>query len=419
MSDELRKGLEGVLVAESELSFIDGDAGKLVYCGYAIEDLATEASFEEVLYLLWNGELPTKSELTAFADSIAEERGVEDAVLETAKALAAADEEPMAALRTLVSYLSAEDDEADVPAADQAASRRKGRRLTAKIPTVLAAFDRYRRGEEPVDPDPELGYAANFLYMLTGEEPDEVAEETFDQALTLHADHGLNASTFTSMVIGSTMADMYSAVTGGVGALSGPLHGGANQDVMEMLLDIDEDGADPVEYVERKGEQEDWRVPGMGHRVYGVKDPRAVILEKKSEELNATAEGTNWYELADAIEQHFEEQGLVSKGIAPNVDFYSGTVYYQLGIPVDMFTPIFAMARTGGWVGHTPEYLFLIHICEPTRPRLISHAVVGLKKKILPPRSFCPVRAFLTPSYLHHRPHNPHQTLLIHPLIAT
>ncbi|KAB7515300.1 citrate synthase [Halosegnis rubeus] len=356
MSDELRKGLEGVLVAESELSFIDGDAGKLVYCGYAIEDLATEASFEEVLYLLWNGELPTKSELTAFADSIAEERGVEDAVLETAKALAAADEEPMAALRTLVSYLSAEDDEADVPAADQAASRRKGRRLTAKIPTVLAAFDRYRRGEEPVDPDPELGYAANFLYMLTGEEPDEVAEETFDQALTLHADHGLNASTFTSMVIGSTMADMYSAVTGGVGALSGPLHGGANQDVMEMLLDIDEDGADPVEYVERKGEQEDWRVPGMGHRVYGVKDPRAVILEKKSEELNATAEGTNWYELADAIEQHFEEQGLVSKGIAPNVDFYSGTVYYQLGIPVDMFTPIFAMARTGGWVGHTLEY---------------------------------------------------------------
>ena len=356
MSDELRKGLEGVLVAESELSFIDGDAGKLVYCGYAIEDLATEASFEEVLYLLWNGELPTESELTAFADSIAEERGVEDAVLETAKALAAADEEPMAALRTLVSFLSAEDDEADVPAADQAASRRKGRRLTAKIPTVLAAFDRYRRGEEPVDPDPELGYAANFLYMLTGEEPDEVAEETFDQALTLHADHGLNASTFTSMVIGSTMADMYSAVTGGVGALSGPLHGGANQDVMEMLLDIDEDGADPVEYVERKGEQEDWRVPGMGHRVYGVKDPRAVILEKKSEELNATAEGTNWYELADAIEQHFEEQGLVSKGIAPNVDFYSGTVYYQLGIPVDMFTPIFAMARTGGWVGHTLEY---------------------------------------------------------------
>ncbi|MDZ7746497.1 MAG: citrate synthase [Halobacteriales archaeon] len=356
MSDELRKGLEGVLVAESELSFIDGDAGKLVYCGYAIEDLAMQASFEEVLYLLWNGELPTESELAAFNDSIAEERGVEDAVLETAEALAAADEEPMAALRTLVSYLSAEDDESDVPAADQAASRRKGRRLTAKIPTVLAAFDRYRRGEEPIAPDPELGYAANFLYMLTGEEPDEVAEETFDQALTLHADHGLNASTFTSMVIGSTMADMYSAVTGGVGALSGPLHGGANQDVMEMLLDIDEAGADPVEYVETKGDQEDWRVPGMGHRVYGVKDPRAVILERKSQELNSAAEGTNWYELADAIEQHFEDQGLVSKGIAPNVDFYSGTVYYQLGIPVDMFTPIFAMARTGGWVGHTLEY---------------------------------------------------------------
>ena len=352
MSDTLRKGLEGVLVAESELSFIDGDTGTLVYCGHAIEDLATDASFEEVLYLLWNGDLPTESELAAFTDAMAEERAVEDTVLDTAATLAAADEEPMAALRTLVSSLSAGSDETDASSAGQAAARR----LTAKIPTVLAAFDRYRRGEEPVAPDPELGYAANFLSMLTGEQPDAVAEETFDQALTLHADHGLNASTFTAMVVGSTMADMYSAVTGGVGALSGPLHGGANQDVMEMLLDIDETGTDPVEYVEQKREQDDWRVPGMGHRVYGVKDPRAVILEKKSAELNATAEGTNWYELADAIEQYFEEQGLVAKGIAPNVDFYSGTVYYQLGIPVDMFTPIFAMARTAGWVGHTLEY---------------------------------------------------------------
>ncbi|MFC7176639.1 citrate synthase [Halosegnis marinus] len=357
MSDELKKGLEGVLVAESSLSFIDGDAGKLVYRGYDIEDLAREATFEEVVYLLWNGELPTREELSAFNESMAAERPVDDAVLDTVAALAEADEEPMAALRTLVSYLSAEDPEADADATDLDASTRKGRRITAKIPTVLAAFDRFRRGEDPVAPRDDLGHAANFLYMLTGEEPDAVAEETFDMALTLHADHGLNASTFTAMVIGSTMADVYSAVTGGVGALSGPLHGGANQDVMELLLEIDEAGEDPVEYVKRaREEREDWRVPGMGHRVYSVKDPRAVILEAKSEELGAASGDAKWYDMADAIESFFADQGLVEKGIAPNVDFYSGTVYYQLGIPVDMFTPIFAMSRVGGWLGHTLEY---------------------------------------------------------------
>jgi len=358
MSDELKKGLEGVLVAESSLSFIDGEAGRLVYRGYDIEDLAHEATFEEVVYLLWNGELPTRSELDSFNESMVPERDVDDEVLDAVAALAAADEEPMAALRTLVSYLSAEDPEADAEATNLDASRRKGRRITAKIPTVLAAFDRYRRGEEPVEPRDDLGHAANFLYMLTGEEPDPVAAETFDMALTLHADHGLNASTFTAMVIGSTLADVYSAVTGGVGALSGPLHGGANQDVMELLLEIDDAGDDPVEFVERaREEREGWRVPGMGHRVYSVKDPRAVILEKKSKELGESSGDAKWYEMADAIETHFaEDKGLVEKGIAPNVDFYSGTVYYQLGIPVDMFTPIFAMSRVGGWLGHTLEY---------------------------------------------------------------
>jgi citrate synthase len=359
MSDELRKGLEGVLVAESSLSFIDGDSGTLVYRGYAIEDLAEQASFEEVLYLLWNGELPTHEELAAFTESMAAERSVDESVLDTAAALAAADEEPMAAVRTLVSFLSAEDPdpEPDDEAASMAAAQRKGRRITAKLPTVLAAFDRYRRGEEPVAPDEDLSHAANFLYMLTGEVPDEVAEETFDQALTLHADHGLNASTFTAMVVGSTLADLYSAVTGGIGALSGPLHGGANQDVMELLVDIDESGEDPVAYVDRKREEEGWRVPGMGHRVYSVKDPRAVILEKRAAELGQTSGEAKWYEMADAIETHFaEDEGLAAKGIAPNVDFYSGTVYYQLGIPIDMFTPIFAMSRVGGWIGHTLEY---------------------------------------------------------------
>ncbi len=355
MADDLRKGLEGVLVAESELSSIDGDAGRLIYRGYAIEDLARGASYEEVLYLLWHGHLPDEGELAEFTEAMAAEREVDDDLLETVRTLADAGEKPMAALRTAVSMLSATEPEADADAADLEASLRKGRRITAKIPTVLAAFERFRLGEEPVEPDPDLGLAANFLYMLTGEEPDEVAAETFDQALILHADHGLNASTFTAMVIGSTMADLYGAVTGGIGALSGPLHGGANQDVMEVLMEIDESDLDPRDWVEQATD-EGRRIPGFGHRVYNVKDPRAKILQERSRELAENGE-SKWYEITTTIEEYLTgEKGLVKKGIAPNVDFYSGSVYYQLGIPIDMYTPIFAMSRAGGWIAHVLEY---------------------------------------------------------------
>jgi len=355
MADELTKGLEGVLAAESELSSIDGDAGRLIYRGYDIEDLAADASFEEVLFLLWRGHLPTRDELDEFTAAMAEERTIDEGVEETIRALAAADEEPMAAMRTAVSMLSSTDADADVPADDSEAARRKARRIVAKTPTILAAYDRVRQGESPIDPDPDLGLAANFLYMLTGEEPDEVAAETYDQALILHADHGLNASTFTAMVVGSTMADMYAAVTAGVGALSGPLHGGANQDVMEVMFEIDESDLDPREWVQRATD-EGRRIPGFGHRVYNVKDPRAKILQARSEELAATGDDT-WYEITTTIEEYLsEEKGLVEKGIAPNVDFYSGSVYYQLGIPIDMYTPIFAMSRTGGWTAHVLEY---------------------------------------------------------------
>ena len=354
MADEIQKGLEGVVVAESKLSYIDGDAGRLVYRGYAIEDLAREASFEEVLYLLWHGQLPTDAELSAFTEEMAAERTVDDAVVDLLEDLAAADERPMAALRTAVSALSADDPELD--ADDLDAALRKGRRITAKIPTILAAYDRIRNGEDPVEPREDLGHAANFLYMLDGETPSDVAAETFDQALTLHADHGLNASTFTSMVVASTMADVYNSVTAGIGALSGPLHGGANQDVIEMLLAIDEAGDDPVDWVETKMQEEDWRVPGWGHRVYNVKDPRAVILGERSRELGEQSGDSTWYDYASAIEEHLTDKGLPEKGIAPNVDFYSGTVYYQLGIPVDMYTPIFALSRVGGWIAHVLEY---------------------------------------------------------------
>jgi citrate synthase len=356
-SEELHKGLEGVLVAESALSYIDGSVGKLVYRGYAIEELARNATYEEVLHLLWHGHLPDREELASFTDAIAEEQAVDDVVVEALGGLAEADEQPMAALRSGVSMLSASDPEPDAEPGDTEAALRKGRRITAKIPTLLAAYDRLRRGEEPVEPRDDLSLAANFLYMLTGEVPDDAAAEAMDQALVLHADHGLNASTFTSMVVASTLADMYSAVTAGVGALSGPLHGGANQDVMELFFEIEAADAEPVDYVTTKQEQEDWRVPGYGHRVYDVKDPRAKILEGRAEELSEASGDTTYYDYAKAIEHYFtEEKGLDERGIAPNVDFFSGTVYHQLGIPVDMYTPIFAMSRAGGWIGHVLEY---------------------------------------------------------------
>jgi citrate synthase len=356
MSDELSKGLEGVVVAESELSEIDGDAGTLVYRGYNIDELAAGASYEEVLYLLWNGSLPDQDELEAFASSMASERAVDDVVIEALSSLAAADEQPMAALRTGVSLLSAAEPEADADPRDLDAARRKARRIVAKVPTVLAAYDRLRRGEQPVAPREDLSLAGNFLYMLTGERPDEVAEETFDMSLTLHADHGLNASTFTTMVIASTFADVYSAVTGGIGALSGPLHGGANQDVMEALIELDESGMSAREWVEQKVADGE-RVPGWGHRVYSVTDPRADILRSKLEALAQTSGEQKWLDYTTTIEDVLTtEQNLIEKGIAPNVDFYSGSVYYQLGIPIDMYTPIFAMARTGGWLAHIFEY---------------------------------------------------------------
>ena len=356
MSDELKKGLEGVLVAESALSHIDGDAGKLVYRGYDIADLAREASYEEVLHLLWKDELPTRDQLDAFAETMASERVVEDDVIDTLEALAREDEHPMAALRTGVSMLSASEPESAADPEDLDASRRKGRRIAAKIPTILAAYDRLRRGEKPVAPREDLSHAGNFPYMLTGEEPSETAEETFDMALILHADHGLNASTFTAMVIASTRADLYSAVTGGIGALSGPLHGGANQDVMGTLLEIDESDKDPRQWAKDTMEA-GGRVPGWGHRVYNVKDPRARILQSKLEDLTEVTGESKWLDYTTAIEAYLtDEMGLPEKGIAPNVDYYSGSVYYKLGIPVDMYTAIFAMARVGGWAAHVLEY---------------------------------------------------------------
>ncbi|PSP99819.1 citrate synthase [Halobacteriales archaeon QS_4_69_31] len=352
MTDELQKGLEGVLVAESGLSMIDGEAGKLIYRGYSIEDLARGASFEEVIYLLWHGHLPDGTELAAFEREMVAERAVDDDVMGTVRDLAAADENPMAALRTAVSMLSAYDDDADAAATDTGATLRKGRRITAKIPTILAAFTRLRDGDEPVAPREDLGHAANFLYMLNGEEPDEVLAETFDMALVLHADHGINASTFSAMVTSSTMSDLHSAVVSAIGTLKGPLHGGANQDVMRMLEEVDDSDRDPIGWVEN-ALSEGRRISGFGHRVYDVKDPRAKILGERSKELGEAAGDLRWYEYSTDIEAYMADE----KGLAPNVDFYSASTYYQMGIPVDIYTPIFAMSRASGWIAHAMEYV--------------------------------------------------------------
>ncbi len=350
MAEELHRGLEGILVAESELSSIDGDAGRLVYRGHAIEELAREASYEEVLYLLWEGHLPDVTELETFSERMAAERHVDDDVLETVDRLAAADESPMAAVRTIVSTLSAFDPDADADPIDREANFRKGRHITAKLPTAIAAFERRRRDEPVVEPREELSHAANFLYMLNGEEPDEVLAETLDQALVLHADHGLNASTFSAKVTASTLADLHSAITSAIGTLSGSLHGGANQDVMEMLQEVDESDLEPREWIETALE-EGRRVPGFGHRVYNVKDPRAKILSGRSEALGEAASEMKWYEMSRTIEEYL----LAESGLAPNVDFYSASMYYQMGIPTDLYTPIFAMSRVGGWIAHVLE----------------------------------------------------------------
>ncbi|WP_277553935.1 citrate synthase [Halobaculum limi] len=350
MSDELKRGLEGVLVAESDLSFIDGDAGKLVYRGYAIEDLAEHASYEETLYLLWNGHLPTAEELAEFEESMAAERALDDGTLATIRRLAEADEEPMAAMRTAASSLSAADPDTDADPTDVEANVRKARRITAKLPTALAAFTRIRDGEEPVAPNEELTHAENFLYMLNGEVPDEVTADIFDQALVLHADHGLNASTFSATVTASTLADIHSAVTSAVGTLSGSLHGGANANVMRMLHEIDESDQEPVEWV-KTALEEGRRVAGFGHRVYNVKDPRAKILGDRSKALGEASGDLKWYEMSVAIEEYIGEE----KGLAPNVDFYSASTYHQMGIPTDVFTPIFVISRVGGWCAHVLE----------------------------------------------------------------
>lgn len=344
------KGLKGVVAAKSEMSYLDGDEGTLVYKGYDIEDLGDEVRFEELFHLFWEGEFPTENQLEETVATLAENRSVSAEVLDLCRELADQNLHPMAALRTLISALAAYDPDADAKPDAREPNLRKARRIAAKIITLIAAYDRYRNGKEAIEPDPALSHAANFLYMLNGERPTAREEEIFNTCLVLHADHGLNASTFSARVTASTMSDLHSAITTAVGTLKGLLHGGANSEVMKMLLEIDERGIHPVDYIKEKlaaGEV----IMGFGHAVYNTIDPRSPFLREMTRELGEKNGDLRWYEYSLAIEEFLEEE----KGIRCNVDFYSASVYYQLGIPVDLYTAIFAASRVVGWIGHVFE----------------------------------------------------------------
>ncbi len=341
------RGLEGVIALETSISFIDGQAGELIYAGYDIRELAGKVSFEETAFLLWNGRLPNRRELDDLAARLRAERTLAPMVNDVLKATPE-DASPMAALRTSVSVLSHFDAEADVPSFD--ANYRKALRLTARMPTAIATFDRLRKGLEPLVPTKTGSTAYEFLYLLNGEPPGEAAERTFDVCLVLHAEHGLNASTFAARVIGATLSDVYSAASGAVGALKGPLHGGANIEVMKMLLQLDASGKSPRDFVRDKLRRKE-RIMGFGHRVYKTLDPRAAILRDMVEDLSEERGTRKWYDMSAEIMETMESE----KGLYPNVDFFSASVYYMLGIDIDLYTPIFAMSRITGWTAHLLE----------------------------------------------------------------
>jgi citrate synthase len=339
-------GLEGVVASQSRICFIDGEAGRLVFCGYEIGDLVEHCSFEETAYLLWNNELPTKSQLAALHKDLGANARLPKHVLALLTALPT-QTQPMDALRTACSALGAADP--DLASNDPAANYRKAVRMTAQFPTIVAAFHRIRSNLPVIEPDPSLSVAANFLYMVSGKKANDIIVRAMDAALVVHAEHGLNASTFACRVTAATLADLHAAVTSAIGALKGPLHGGANQDVMEMLLEAGD--VNTVVANVRKALSEGQKIPGFGHRVYKVYDPRATFLSKISKSLGEAAGNTKWYEMSQAIIPVVKQM----KNKDPNVDFFSASSYYTMGIPLDLFTCIFAIARVAGWTAHAME----------------------------------------------------------------
>lgn len=344
-------GLRDVVAAPSRICFIDGEKGILVYDGYDIHQLAQNSTFEEVVYLLWNGRLPKRVELDELNSMLVANRSLPAEIIAMMKAFPK-DVVPMSALRTVVSALSFYDPDRHDNSME--ASRRKAIRLIAQIATIVAAIQRIRNGHEPLDPKPELSHAANFLYMMNGREPLDVEARAFDIALILHADHEFNASTFAARVTAGTLADMYASITSAIGALSGPLHGGANEQVMKMLLEIE--SPDKVEEFVNNKLSSGGKIMGIGHAVYRTEDPRATHLRRMSEEIGKRQGETKWFDMSHRIEEIVVGEMLKKdKPIRANVDFYSASTYYMLGIPMDLYTPIFAVSRISGWSAHVLE----------------------------------------------------------------
>lgn len=357
------KGLEGVVAAETRMSFIDGEKGILEYVGIPIDALARNSTFEETVFLLWNCRLPKKAELVDFSAQIRSRYALpgdfRKRILDMPK-----DAQPMHVLRTAVSSLSLYDPNPN--ATDVPTAREKALNILAQTPTIVAWFDRHRRGLPLVEPRSDLSFAANFLYMLNGREPTPAMVRAFDICMILHADHGLNNSTFTARVIISTLSDMYSALTGAIGSLRGPLHGGANEEVMEMLNEIEtfakQQGKDTSAVIEPyimdklARRHEGARIMGFGHRVYKTIDPRATFLKTFSKQIAADTGNLKLYEMSSKIEEIMARE-VGAKGIYPNVDFYSATTYHSIGLKLDLFTPMFAMSRISGWAGHCIEQL--------------------------------------------------------------
>jgi citrate synthase len=343
------KGLEGVVATTSKICYIDGDQGVLAYGGIDIHELADNSTFEETCYLLWHGKLPSRNELKELHQRLGAERNLNPAIIEFLRS-APKGAMPMDVLRTAVSALGLYD--AEEKNNDHEANVSKAIRLTSQIAMIVAAYDRLRKGKSVVEPDRSLSHAANFLLMLSGSAPSKTAERALDIALILHADHELNASTFAARVTAATLSDMHSAITSAIGALKGPLHGGANEAVFHILKEIDSRQADPVEYVRAMLAQKK-KISGFGHRVYHTEDPRATHLRKMSEDLGRSSGEPKWFEMSRKIEQFVKSE----KKLNANVDFYSASTYHVLGIDVDLFTPIFAVSRISGWSAHVIEQL--------------------------------------------------------------
>jgi citrate synthase len=353
-----KAGLEDVVATSSSICFIDGDRGILAYRGYDIHDLATHASFEEVCYLLWHGRLPSRAELGELQSQFAASRPLPEGIIRLMRSLPRV--ATMDLLRTLASALAHFD--ADATDDSPPANYRKAVRLTAQLGSLVATLGRLERGGGPIQPDPAMGFAASFLYMLTGQRPDALATRAFDVALVLHADHELNASTFAARVAAATLTDVHSAVVAGIGTLKGPLHGGANAEVMKLLLELGQGAsAEKVESTIRAKLARKEKVPGFGHRVYHTMDPRAIHLRQMSRDLGKRIGQPQWFEMSERIEALVKAE----KKLNPNVDFYSASTYHALGIGIDLFTPIFAVSRCSGWTAHVLEQLSNNRLIRP------------------------------------------------------